>query len=177
MNCSWKVIAPANRVVRFKFEMLELEFHTGCSFDYVKLYDGAVIRDDKLLGTFCGNMSDDFHRFSSKSNILTVQFVTDWSVQHGGFAGTVDFSAGEQQGCGGTKNVTGDGNPVIIQSVDSDRNNVYDEYLDCQWLIAGPEFQALEISFETFNIEARQNVGSVGKNISSEDCPYDYIEV
>jgi cubilin len=175
MNCTWRVRGPVNSVVRFKFEMLELEFASGCWHDYVKLYDGDGTTEQTLLGTFCGNMTEDLHRISSKSNVMTVQFLTDWSIQYGGFAGSVDFSAGEGQGCGGAKNLTAAGTTLTIQSVDTDNNGQYDSYLDCQWLVSGPDFQALEISFNSFNVEGRQAMQ--GKNVSEEDCPYDFLEI
>lgn len=96
MNCTWVVRAPPNRVVRFKFENLELEFHARCQFDFVKLFDGDSIRDDKLMGTFCGNLTQDILPINSKERNMVIQFSTDWIVEHGGFSGVVDFTAGKK---------------------------------------------------------------------------------
>lgn len=82
---------------------------------------------------------------------------------------------GEQQGCGGQKNVSN--GPVTIQSVDLDSNRQYESMLDCQWLIGGPDYQSLEVTFETFNLEGGERIP--GKNVSNplDECPYDYVEV
>ncbi|OXA47104.1 Cubilin [Folsomia candida] len=173
MNCTWVIRAPANRVVRFRFETLELEFHSRCVYDFVKLFDGEGIRDDKLLGTFCGNMTKDFHPLSSKGNSMTLQFSTDWTIQHGGFSGVVEFTAGESQGCGGQKNVSS--GPVTIQSVTSNGN--YEPMLDCQWLIAGPDFHSLDVTFQFFNLEGGGRTPGKSVTDTGNPCPYDYIEM
>lgn len=78
---------------------------------------------------------------------------------------------GENQGCGGTKNLTA--GPVTLASVDMDRNGKYDDNLDCQWLLIAPEFRSVEITFNAFYLE-----GSQGLNKNADGlCPFDYIEV
>lgn len=80
-------------------------------------------------------------------------------------------NTGENQGCGGTKNLTA--GPVTLASVDMDRNGKYDDNLDCQWLLIAPEFRSVEITFNAFNLE-----GSQGLNKNADGlCPFDYIEV
>jgi cubilin len=179
MNCTWIIRAPLNRVARFKFESLELEFHSKCVYDYVKIFDGEAIRPEKLLGTFCGNLTQDMHPLLSKGRSMLLQFSTDWVIEHGGFSGVVDFTSGENQGCGGHKNVTSGGQPVTIQSVDIDSNGKYEEMLDCQWLVGGPDYQGLELTFESFSLEGGER--TPGKNVSrggdDEGCPYDYLEM
>ena len=62
--------------------------------------------------------------------------------------------------------------------MDSDGNGYYDSDLDCQWLISGPDFRSLEISFQSFNLEGA--VARTGKNLSSDadpNCPHDYLEL
>ncbi|ODM98815.1 Cubilin [Orchesella cincta] len=176
MNCTWVVTSPNDRVVRFKFKFLEMEFHTSCGYDSVRLYDGPLIDDAKLIGIYCGNLTDDFPTIYSKSSSLTVLFQTDFVIQHGGFEGAIDFTAGEGQGCGGTKNVTAQ--PLTLQSIDLDSNGRYDDNLECQWLIIAPEFSSIEVTFNTFNIEGS---GGPNKNTSITltpgSCPYDYLEI
>lgn len=179
MNCTWIVRSGgSNQVVRFRLEQMELEFHPLCSYDYVKLYDGSAIRDDKLIATFCGNLTqDEFHPILSKGREMTILFLTDWSIQHTGFRAAVDFTPGQTQGCGGQLNVTASGGQVVIQSVDANGDGKYDADLDCQWLIGGPDYESLEVTFETFNLEGRSVQQGRNVNVSGGECPYDFVEV
>ncbi|CAL8142101.1 unnamed protein product [Orchesella dallaii] len=171
MNCTWIVRGPSDRVIRFKFKFLEMEFHTVCGYDSVRLYDGSLIDNSKLIGTYCGNLTDDVPTIYSKSSSMTVVFHTDFVIQHGGFEGAIDFAAGESQGCGGTKNVTAQ--PITVPSIDLDSNGKYDDKLDCQWLIIAPEFSSIEVTFNSFNLEGQNK----NTSLSSGSCPFDYLEI
>ena len=46
-NCTWTITAPTNQVVEVKFDYLELESHTRCRYDYVALYDGDNLDNNK----------------------------------------------------------------------------------------------------------------------------------
>lgn len=72
-----------------------MEFHSQCRWDYIKLYDGSEVNDEKLLGTYCGNMTDDLPPISSSSGTMTVVSVTDGVIEHRGFEAAVDFTVGK----------------------------------------------------------------------------------
>lgn len=71
----------------------QLERHDRCAYDYVEVRDGSS-EDDPLLGRFCGNQNPQ--DVKSSSNQLWMKFVSDGSVNKGGFAATffkgTDFS-------------------------------------------------------------------------------------
>lgn len=79
--------------------------------------------------------------------------------------------SGEQQGCGGIKNITR--TPITLTSPDVDRNGKYDDNLDCQWLLVAPEFESIEVSFTAFNLEDSQG----GNKVAEGNCPLDFLEV
>lgn len=79
---------------------------------------------------------------------------------------------GENQGCGGTKNLTA--GPVTISSVDTDGNGNYEDDLDCQWLVIAPEFKSAVITFTAFNLQGSQGSDT---NYGEGSCPFDFVEV
>ena len=60
--------------------------------DYVKLFEGDRINETAKLGTFCGNLTSNIAKIVTKTNAMTVQFVTDWSINHSGFKAAIDFT-------------------------------------------------------------------------------------
>lgn len=59
---------------------------------YFQMYDGES-ENANLAGTFCG--SNVPAPFTSSGNFLTVQFVTDVTVEREGFNATLTFVDGE----------------------------------------------------------------------------------
>lgn len=69
----------------------------GCIYDYVELYDGNNTLSNSL-GTFCGTTAPSVIK-STGSN-MTVEFITDYVIQKGGFRAVYKFSYGKcLQGC------------------------------------------------------------------------------
>jgi len=63
--------------------LLKVENHDHCVYDYVEVRDGHE-DNSRLLGKYCGHrMPDDV---KSTTNKMYVKFVSDASVQKGGFA-------------------------------------------------------------------------------------------
>ena len=52
-DCGWLIEVDANHVVQLQYEDFDVEPHSNCSFDYVKLYDGANT-SAPLIATHCG---------------------------------------------------------------------------------------------------------------------------
>lgn len=78
-----------------RFRYLETEFHTTCDWDYVRLFDGPTVDSTKLIGAYCGNLTTELPKISSKSSTMTVMFVTDHLIEHKGFEAAIDFTVGK----------------------------------------------------------------------------------
>ncbi|XP_065577276.1 cubilin-like isoform X4 [Artemia franciscana] len=165
INCTWTIQAPPSMVPYVKFEMFELESHSACRFDYVALYDGPI-SNTSLIGKYCGTFNYSLPRVKSRESTMSVNLVTDSSFNKGGFKAAVYFTYGENQGCGGIRNVTST-NSIELRSLDIDGNGQYEHNLDCQWIIIGEPGQVLRLQFNLMDIEESQN----------GTCHYDYIEV
>jgi len=74
---------------------MELEYSPLCGFDYVKLFNGDWGNEEMRLGTFCGNLTEDISRILSTGTAMTIQFITDHSIHHSGFKGSIDFTIGK----------------------------------------------------------------------------------
>ena len=77
----------------------------------------------------------------------TLRFRTDRSIAGTGFTAVVSFPYGPQQGCGGRTYLSGAGDTKEISSLDTDRNNRYENNLDCQWVVVGSEGLVMSLSF------------------------------
>jgi len=82
---------------------------------------------------------------------------------------------GPSGGCGGRINGS-NGAVQNFRSPDSDNDGKYDPYLDCQWLVIGPDFQVLDLTFTTFTLEGNRRSGT-GTRRQGDDCPFDFVEV
>ncbi|GIZ03901.1 cubilin [Caerostris extrusa] len=68
-DCSWLVRVPIGKRIQFHFATLQLEPHDNCSYDYVKVHDGAS-DTDPAIGMYCTLVTppppDHFRSFSSR---------------------------------------------------------------------------------------------------------------
>ncbi len=69
--------------VRVTFLSFEVESNTGCTYDHLKVYDGAST-EGTLLGTFCGTALPG--PFTSTTGSLTFLFKSDGSVVKAGWS-------------------------------------------------------------------------------------------
>lgn len=74
------------------------------------------------------------------------------------------FLTGPQQGCGGYLTNSSDS----FGSPDSDMDGKYDKDLECVWVIAAPINKLINLTFNTFQLEAESSV---------QNCRYDYVQV
>ncbi|KAL0965609.1 hypothetical protein UPYG_G00283510 [Umbra pygmaea] len=81
--CVWKITVAQNFHVGLSFQSFEIERHDSCAYDYLEVRDGHS-ESSLLLGHFCGyDKPDDI---KTSSNKLWMKFVSDGSVNKGGFA-------------------------------------------------------------------------------------------
>lgn len=139
LNCIWYIIAPENKLVKLTFNAFTLEEPSSpgkCTFDYVQIADGASI-NSYLGGRFCGSSRPA--PFISSGNFLTVQFVSDISIQMRGFNATYTFV---DMPCGGTYNATS-----MPQNTSSPQlSNIRRPFSTCTWVIEAPPHQQVQIT-------------------------------
>ncbi|XP_061886936.1 bone morphogenetic protein 1-like isoform X2 [Entelurus aequoreus] len=81
--CVWKITVSEGYEVGLVFQSFELESHDSCAYDYVEVRDGDSDLGP-LLGRHCGH--DKPGNIKSSSNQLWLKFVSDGSVNKGGFS-------------------------------------------------------------------------------------------
>lgn len=86
VECIWRITVPEYHQVALKFQAFEVENHDSCVYDYVEIRDGLSL-ESPILKVHCGyKVPTDI---ISSSNQLLVKFVSDGSVQKGGFSALI----------------------------------------------------------------------------------------
>ncbi|KAL0200288.1 hypothetical protein M9458_003475, partial [Cirrhinus mrigala] len=83
-ECSWLIVVSEGSSVLLTFHHFELEYHTDCAYDYIKIYNGISEDEGNLLGKFCGDVSPP--QFSSSWNVMSIIFHSDRHVARKGFS-------------------------------------------------------------------------------------------
>ncbi|XP_037693302.1 cubilin [Choloepus didactylus] len=139
LDCMWVIAAPANKLINLTFSVFLLEAWTSfqsCLYDYVKVYDGES-ENAPLAGTFCGSSTPA--PFLSSGNFLTVQFVSDSTVEREGFNATYTIV---DMPCGGTFNATWD--PQSLSSPSSSSPGAVPP--SCTWVIEAPPQEQVKVT-------------------------------
>ncbi|XP_037366570.1 cubilin isoform X2 [Talpa occidentalis] len=156
LNCIWFITAPVNKLIKLTFNTFVLEAASSfqrCLYDYVKLYDGDS-ENTNLAGTFCGSTVPA--PFISSGNFLTVQFVSDLTLEREGFNATYTIV---DMPCGGSYNATW--TPQSISSPNS--SNPAIPLSICTWVIEAPPHQQVKITLWALHLY-------------SPDCDQNYLE-
>ncbi|XP_045475772.1 tolloid-like protein 1 [Harmonia axyridis] len=198
-ECVWRITVPKNYQVALRFQSFEVENHDGCVYDYVEVRDGFT-NDSPILGVYCGHKIPA--DIISKSNILMVKFVSDGSVQKGGFSAIImkenDECARADHGCEQQCINTLGGyecNCKIGYELHSDGKNCEDacggifnatlgtitspsfpEFYPlnkvCVWEIEAQPHYRITLNFTHFDLE-----GNNVHHLQHQPCDYDKIEV
>ncbi|PIO77443.1 CUB domain protein [Teladorsagia circumcincta] len=133
LDCLWNVTAPEGRVLAIKYEFMDLEHSNDCVMDYLELVDGVDLNGTSF-GKVCGGKAQmPAGRLYTKSNNLIVNFVTDRTMNSGGFKLVVIATLGEKAGCGGTLKATGEWQtlkPPLDKNADGDCSEAFIEIRD-----------------------------------------------
>ncbi|XP_063773612.1 deleted in malignant brain tumors 1 protein-like [Pseudophryne corroboree] len=86
-RCTWDIRVPEGYRIQLSFLNFDLETHPSCHYDWVTIYDG-IPEYSPQLARMCSLQNNVF--FSS-SNIMSIEFISDSSVQRTGFSAV--FSA------------------------------------------------------------------------------------
>ncbi|KTF87440.1 hypothetical protein cypCar_00025640 [Cyprinus carpio] len=152
MNCMWIIAAGVNKGINLTFTNFDLEGPTGslCRYDYVKIYDGDSA-NYPLVGTFCGDVVPA--PFVSASNVLTVHFISDGTVQRRGFNAT--YSTVDSL-CGGAFNATASSQTITSPYYP----NAYPPFTSCRWVLDAPSQEVVKVSVQQFHLDSSQSCTS-----------------
>lgn len=85
-ECIWRIKVPETYQVALKFQSFEVEMHDSCVYDYVEIRDGLT-NNSPIIKVHCGyKVPVDV---ISTSNEMMVKFVSDNTVQKGGFSAII----------------------------------------------------------------------------------------
>lgn len=126
--CEYLMRTEPTHTLELKFTDFDLEHTTGCRDDYVRIYDGPLMEDGKLLlGSTCGNNASMLNTtFVSRSNEMLLLFRSDVQVESKGFAAEFDTR------CGGRINATTSGFIEV-------GHNLRWSTKSCEWTIVAPK--------------------------------------
>jgi len=146
-DCRW-IIQPlqaGNVTLNFTEFDLEAASMDGQSiYDVVEVYNGTAITD-QLLGRFAGNNLPP--SITSTGGSLLVRFLTDFSVNHGGWSAY--YTSTQNTYCSGMTSLTAATGTFSDGSGASDyANNTH-----CSWLIQPANAKTIALSFSSFNTE------------------------
>ncbi|OCT82023.1 hypothetical protein XELAEV_18024531mg [Xenopus laevis] len=152
-NCSWLIRIPFNQVL-LKFSAFAVQSTTGCTADYIRVYDGASRSSPLLLDRACG--SKQLPSLVASSNVMLVEFVTDAAVSASGFKASYNTVT-----CGGTMTMRS-GN---FSSPGYTTHENYPPFSDCTWTMIAPV--GFKVQLNVFNVVVEY----------SSPCQYDFIEI
>ncbi|CAG9559561.1 unnamed protein product [Danaus chrysippus] len=105
-NCLWEIVAPPQHRITLNFTHFDLEgsnnmYHQECEYDSVTVHSRLGADVLRRHGAFCGSVVPP--PVTSDGSVLRVQFTSDTSVHHSGFAAAyyidVDECADNNGGC------------------------------------------------------------------------------
>ncbi|XP_045765857.1 tolloid-like protein 1 isoform X1 [Maniola jurtina] len=105
-NCLWEIVAPPQHRITLNFTHFDLEgsnnmYHQECEYDSVTVHSRLGADVLRRHGAFCGSLLPP--PVTSDGSVLRVQFTSDTSVHHSGFAAAyyidVDECADNNGGC------------------------------------------------------------------------------
>uniref|UniRef100_A0AAQ4PGY7 Cubilin n=1 Tax=Gasterosteus aculeatus aculeatus TaxID=481459 RepID=A0AAQ4PGY7_GASAC len=149
-NCNYTIDAGEQSVVVLTFQVFQVEAHSTCQYDGLKIYSMAT--GGRALATLCGSSVPG--PFSSFGPML-LHFYSDSVISDRGF--TAEYRAIP---CGGFFNST----MGTVSSPALSMTN-YHHNINCTYHIVVRANTVVDIKFNTFHLEA------------SSSCRYDYVAV
>ncbi|XP_022668300.1 tolloid-like protein 1 isoform X2 [Varroa destructor] len=192
-ECVWKIITEEKFQVALKFQAFEVESHDNCVYDYVEIVDGHD-NDSPVIGKYCGfKLPEDIR---SSDNKLMLKFVSDSTVQKGGFSATMlkefDECVNTDHGCdhicintlGSFKceckigyELHSDGKKCedacggMLEGMNGTLTSpsfpdLYPPNKNCIWEIVAPPQHRITLNFTHFELEG-----------TNQECEYDSVDV
>ncbi|XP_063226608.1 cubilin [Bacillus rossius redtenbacheri] len=160
-NCTWVITAPEGMKVTVRFSKFKLEYHSQCMYDWVESFNDKVINSSKTNGRYCGDLTSTLPVVRSSRRYLTLQMVTDGSMQDEGITAAVSFT----KVCGGNFNLTRQGMTIRYPS-----SGFYNSFEDCVWTLMAPVGQVIEITV------VAMNVAQCSSSQGNSTCSCDFVE-
>ncbi|XP_071111145.1 cubilin-like [Haliotis cracherodii] len=160
-NCIWTMSA-SNPSLLVRIVVIDLDDPTfnyvnvRCQYS-VEFYNGPSVFNDTIF-TWCG---DSRPTLQSTGSSMTVQFQTIYASRLKGFI-LIYFSTNETYRCGGTVNITKDGNRTLT--------GPYQNSQDCHWTIYAPANTNIQVKVRNFNPFIRPMY-------PPKTCDADYVEI
>lgn len=129
-------IYPALDESKLQAEFLEfqLESHSLCDYDWLKVYDGTSV-DDQLLGKWCGNNSPGTLTSTNSQGALTFAFSSDNSVNLSGWKAALNCVSEQELNIdGGWSGIS-----LFLNPVEPNVENLFASIIDDLVIIIGEE--------------------------------------
>uniref|UniRef100_A0A8C1I6Q0 Cubilin (intrinsic factor-cobalamin receptor) n=1 Tax=Cyprinus carpio TaxID=7962 RepID=A0A8C1I6Q0_CYPCA len=150
-NCNYIIDAGDQTVIELTFKTFQLEAHSTCVYDGVKIYSG-ITTSGAPLATLCGNTIPGI--FTTFGPML-INFYSDSIIHDNGFLAEYRTIP-----CGGVFN----GTSGTISSPSHSITN-YHHNINCTYHIYVRDNRVIDLKFNSFSLEA------------SSSCRYDYVAV
>ncbi|XP_062433243.1 embryonic protein UVS.2-like [Rhea pennata] len=148
-NCLWLIRIPQNKVF-LQFEAFDLQLSSGCSSDYVKIYNGNSKNALVLLDKYCGK--GPLPSLVASGSTMLIEFASDETITATGFRASYI-----RVNCGDTFTVS---NGVITSP---NYPNKYPKNQACFWIISSPVGYKISLKMLSFELE------------DDDSCIYDYL--
>ncbi|XP_029110994.1 cubilin [Scleropages formosus] len=150
-NCNYLIDAGEQKVVVLEFRTFQIEEHSTCQYDGLRIYNGPTI-SSPLLAHLCG---DTIPGPYSTFGPMLLNFYSDITINDNGFLAEYRMIP-----CGGVFN----GSTGSISSPTLSISN-YHHNMNCTYHIIVGSNRIVELKFNKFHLEASSN------------CRYDYVAV
>ena len=154
VECIWVIEAELGSKVELTITEYQMEGHSDCQYDYLKIYGGPD-ETSPLLTKLCDSHTVN-SVLTSLGNKMLVKFGSDSSRSSKGFNAKYKSIPG---GCGGLMKLKSGS----ITSPNYPNN--YDPHDDCGWLLEVDNNHAVKLTFEDFDVEPHSN------------CSYDHVSI
>ncbi|CAM9270170.1 unnamed protein product, partial [Lampetra planeri] len=156
-NCTWYISVDPGNLIRLTFDSFNLEYHSGCNYDYLEVYDNGTVQTGAKIGRFCGRSVPP--SITSTDRLLTLLFVSDSSLATEGFSASYT-SIDATTDCGENFN-----SPTGSFS-SPNYPNYYPNNRDCVFTITVPVNMQVTLNFSSFDLEG-----------STPSCSFDFVEI
>lgn len=160
--CLWNVTAPADKKIIIRFERFDLEQNDYCYNDYVKVYQGSQLNNEKRLAHLCGNLTNnELPVINVQSNKAVIKFQSATSTSTHGMSAVVMML----ESC--DKNIN-----LNLTSRTYELKEIFTNYaslLDCHYTISATEGYVITSSFQQFHLAPCSN--------NNRSCECDFIEL
>ncbi|XP_041982769.1 cubilin-like [Aricia agestis] len=138
-ECFYKISTSSGSKIQLNFTDLELEEVSGCSDDYVEIFDGQNT-NAKSFGKYCNLSSKKPRNIETSSNFAMVKFRSDFLIAGKGFL--LKYTTNCHNNISGSYGV--------IESPGYPEK--YPPNSNCLWTITVPKGNVINVTFTDFNI-------------------------